>query len=165
MDVDAVVAEIISVAMEVATVVNTSPTEDVAVIAMLLTLLYVRKLKSSQQMKPTGSLTGSDNYNLSRPKKELLRWHCHLSHLGMKQVQWLFHGGTLSTSEVSHRQQEAATTLTCAPLCTACQCAKQLQHSDPGTKKTTVAHEKDALKREQLYPGQYMSIDHFHLSL
>ena len=59
----------------------------------------IRKLKSSQQMKPIGSLTNSDNCNLSQSKKELLQWHCHLRHIGMKCVQWLFCGGTLSTSK------------------------------------------------------------------
>ena len=34
--------------------------------------VYTRKLKSSQQLKPIGSLTDSDNYNLSQPEKELL---------------------------------------------------------------------------------------------
>ena len=63
-----------------------------------------RKLKSSQQMKPIGSLTDSDNYNLSQPKKELLRWHYRLGHIGMKRVQWLLCRGSLSTSEMSRKQ-------------------------------------------------------------
>ena len=79
-----------------------------------------RKLKSSQQLKPIGSLTDSDNYNLSQPQKELLQWHYCLGHIGMKRIQWLFCRGSLSTSKMSREQQKAAAKLTCGPLCTAC---------------------------------------------
>ena len=115
--------------------------------------------------EPIRSLTESSNYNLTQPEKELLRWHYRLGHIGMRRVQWLFRRQALSTSQLSKQQQAAAAKLTSGPLCTACQYAKQRRNTEPGTRKQTVPDEKDALKREQLYPGQRVSIDHFHSSV
>ena len=49
--------------------------------------VYARKLKKAKELKPIGLLTESSNYNLTQPEKELLCWHYHLGHIGMKRVQ------------------------------------------------------------------------------
>ena len=45
------------------------------------------------------SLVSPNNFNLSDPEKELLRWHYRLGHIGIKRVQWLFCQGVLGLSK------------------------------------------------------------------
>ena len=59
----------------------------------------------------------------------------------------------------------AASRLTCGPLCTACQYAKQCRKTQPGSQKQTIDSEVNALKRDQLFPGQRVSVEHFHASV
>ena len=128
--------------------------------------VYKRQLTNPmEKVKPIRSLTESSNYNLSQAEKELLRWHYRLGHIGMQRVQWLFRRGCLSSSHLSRQQQQAAAKLCKGPLCTACQYAKQRRKTEPGKREQPVKEEQHALKREQLYPGQLVSVDHFHSSL
>ena len=127
---------------------------------------HKRDLKAPlKKLKPIRSLTESSNYNLSQPEKELLRWHYRLGHVGMQRVQWLFRRGSVSTSQLAKQQQHAAAQLRSGPLCTACQYAKQRRKTEPGTKLSPTVEDEQALKREQLYPGQRVSVDHFYSSL
>ena len=80
----------------------------------------------------------------------------------MKKVQWLFCQEILATSEATRRLHASASKLTHGPLCTACQYAKQRHHTTPGTVKKVVKEAEGALKRDQLFPGQEISVDHFH---
>ena len=114
------------------------------------------------EIKGQPSLTTPDNHNLSEPEKELLRWHYRLGHLSMKQIQWIFRTGILATSERARRRQTAAAQLTHGPLCTACQYAKQRRKTTPGTVKVPIPESLNTLKRDRLFPGQEISIDHFH---
>ena len=41
------------------------------------------------------SLTAPTNFNLLNAKKELLKWHCRLSHLYWNAVKWLMRQGFL----------------------------------------------------------------------
>ena len=107
------------------------------------------------------SLTTPDNINLSEPEKELLRWHHRLGHVNMRRVQWLFRQGLLATSSAQRRLHSTAANLSHGPLCTACQFAKQRQRTTPGTIKKPIKSEEGALKKDTLYPGQLVSIDHF----
>ena len=107
------------------------------------------------------SLTTAANMNLSEYEKELLRWHHRLGHIGMKRVQWLFRQGILSTSERTRRLQAAASKLSHGPMCTACQYAKQRRKTMPGSIKHSIKQEAGALKRNDVFPGQEISIDHF----
>ena len=128
--------------------------------------VHKRDLKAPmKKLRPIRSLTESSNYNLTQPEKELLRWHYRLGHIGMQRVQWLFRRGSVCSSQLAKQQQRAAAQLRAGPLCTACQCAKQRRKTEPGVKLTPVEDEKHALKREQLYPGQRVSVDHFYSSL
>ena len=108
------------------------------------------------------SLTSPSNMNLTEPEKELLRWHHRLGHIGMKKVQWLFRQGILATSELTRRLHAAAAKLTHSVLCTACQYAKQRRNTTPGTVVREIKHETGALKKNNLFPGQEVSVDHFY---
>ncbi len=118
-----------------------------------------------QEGPGTASLTGMDNSNLTDAEKELLHWHYRLGHVAMKRVQWLFRQGVLASSERQRRLQMTAAQLTHAPLCTACQYAKQRCKPEPGTRKKTVPSKQHLLKQDQLFPGQRVSMDHFHASV
>ena len=108
------------------------------------------------------SLTAPSNLNLSEPEKELLRWHHQLGHVNIKQVQWLMRQGILTASEVTRRLHNTAAKLTHGPLCTACQFAKQRRKTMPGSVKRMIKPEAGALKKDTLFPGQLVSVDHFH---
>ena len=121
--------------------------------------------KKGQLNKPVSSLTAPENSNITESEKELLRWHYKLGHIGMKRVQWLLRQGILCGSERQRRLHTAASQLTCGPMCTACQYAKQRRKTEPGTQKRTDKASVNALKRDQLFPGQRVSVDHFHASV
>ena len=106
-------------------------------------------------------LTSPVNINLSEPEKELLRWHHRLGHVNMRRIQWLFRQGLLATSTAQRRLHQTAANLTHGPMCAACQYAKQRQRTTPGSVKKPIKSEENALKRDKLYPGQLVSIDHF----
>ena len=118
-----------------------------------------------KQKSGARSLTEATNANLSQEEKELMRWHYRLGHIGMRRVQGLFRAGWLATSERQRNLQRSAAKLTGGPLCAACQFAKQRRKTEPGSKKSVVPEDKDALKRDQLFPGQRVSVDHFSSSV
>jgi hypothetical protein len=113
-------------------------------------------------LRNTPSLTEGANFNLSEPAKELLRWHYRLAHLNQRRIQWMFKRGFLASSEKSRRAQAEASLLDSGPLCTACQYAKQRRKTTPGSVKRAVPTETGLLKRDRLFPGQQISVDHFH---
>ena len=108
------------------------------------------------------SLTEGANFNLGEPAKELLRWHYRLAHMNMRRIQWLFRRGFLASSEKSRRAQAEAALLDSGPMCTACQYAKQRRRTTPGSVKRTVTADVGLLKKDRLFPGQQISVDHFH---
>ena len=110
---------------------------------------------------PQPSATLATNVNLSDPEKELLRWHQRLGHIGMKKVQWLMRQGILGLSQRAQRLCQCASALTQAPLCTACQYAKQWRKPKPGNVQHARPNSKNMLKTGDLYPGSRISVDHF----
>ena len=107
------------------------------------------------------SSTMKHNHNLSPAMKELLRWHDRLGHLNFKQIQFLLRTGVLAHSEAARRLQASASKITDFPLCPACQFGKQRRRPSPG-KRTHVVRDRDgALKKDNLFPGQKVSVDHF----
>ena len=118
---------------------------------------YKAELKKRQP-----ALTSPSNFNLSEPEKELLRWHHKLGHVAIRRIQWLFRQGILATSDKERHLQAAAAKLTCGPLCTACQYAKQRRKTYPGTVKRAVPQEDGGRKANTLFPGQEIAIDIFY---
>jgi len=107
------------------------------------------------------SLTEGANFNLSDPEKELLRWHYRLGHVALTKVQWMFRQGYLGNTERERRLQGAASKLASCPMCTACQYAKQRRKPAQGSTRRNVPESEGALKRDQVFPGQEVSADHF----
>ena len=108
----------------------------------------------------TISTVSEANGNLSEAQKELLRWHYRLGHLSMKRVQHLLRTGALAHTEGARRRQAAACKVTDIPMCSACQYGKQRRRTTPGhTHKPT--DKVGNLKKDQLFAGQKVSVDHF----
>lgn len=123
---------------------------------------YTASVSDGDTPQALPSLTARTNFNLSDPEKELLRWHYRLGHVNMQRVQWMFRQGFLRTGERSRSLQAAAARLAKGPLCTACQYAKQRRRSTPGTVISSVPEQQGSLTANRLYPGQEVSVDHFH---
>jgi hypothetical protein len=109
------------------------------------------------------STSSSLNANLSDPQRELLRWHQKLENFGYRRVQFLLRSGVLSHTEQARRLQLAAAQLSSegCPLCAACQFGKQRRRPAPGKQSRIIKDSVGALRRDQLFPGQKVSADHF----
>ena len=105
--------------------------------------------------------TMETNLNLSPAERELLRWHDRLGHLNFKQIQFLLRTGVLAHSESARRIQAQAAKISTYPLCPACQFGKQRRRPAPGKKSSVVKDREGALKKDNLFPGQKVSVDHF----
>ncbi|KAL7569263.1 hypothetical protein ACA910_016815 [Epithemia clementina (nom. ined.)] len=116
---------------------------------------------SVHAMVSVSDVISFENFNLTEPQKELLRWHYRLGHMGFKKVQFLFCSGVLATAEGSRRLQTAACRLTSMPLCAACQFGKQTCRPTPGKISHAVQDRDGILKKDNLFPGQRVSVDHF----
>jgi len=101
-----------------------------------------------------------DNVNLSPAERELLKWHQRLAHISFAKVQHLMRSGVLANTEATRRLHRVACNL--PPIkCSACVFAKQRLRSSPGTKTTAVSDRQGILKKNDLNPGQEVSVDHF----
>ena len=107
------------------------------------------------------STTSARNANLNPAEKELLRWHLRLGHLSFKKVQFLLQSGALAFSEPLRRLQTSAARLTSCPMCASCQYGKQRRTPAPGRTVHTIRERQGALKVDDLFPGQKVSVDHF----
>jgi len=99
------------------------------------------------------------NVNLSQTEKELLKWHQRLGHIAFAKVQYLFRTGALASSESARRLHRSASNIP-APKCAACLYAKQRARSAPGS-KTVAITDRGILRKDNLLPGQAVSVDHF----
>jgi GAG-pre-integrase domain len=101
------------------------------------------------------------NRNLSDPEKELLKWHQCLAHIDFWKIKFLFCTGILSRGETNQRLHTAASKITTAPKCAACQFGKQCQRSVPSTTKSKVSDTVGAISRDSKLPSEQVSVDHF----
>ena len=69
--------------------------------------------------------------------------------------------GVLAHTESARRLQAAAAKLTHCPMCAACQFGKQRRRPAPGKRSHVVRERQHALRRDHLFPGQKVSVDHF----
>ena len=102
-----------------------------------------------------GGMCG-DNMNLTPPQKELLRWHFHLCHQGFDSLQRLLHTGHLGNSPLTHAAAKCD-----IPTCSTCEFAKVKRRPTTTKQQLPVSSKTHAVKRDQLYPGQRVSMDHF----
>jgi hypothetical protein len=101
------------------------------------------------------------NLNLDEQQKELLRWHHRLGHIGFRKIQSLMRSGVLCDSEKQRRLHTACCKIVTPPLCAACQYGKQKRKPAPSKTATAVRDNVGNLKKDDLLPGQTISVDHF----
>jgi hypothetical protein len=109
------------------------------------------------------SVAEQTNQNLRPAQKELLQWHFKLGHAGFQWCQKLFAVPQDPTREQVLKPKTAHVTTCEAPLCAACQLAKQKRRTPetPVTRRT----EPMVLRRENLHPGDRVSLDQYISSL
>ena len=105
-------------------------------------------------------VTDMANQNLSEAQKELLRWHFRLGHINFATIQLLLRSGALATSEGAKTLHRAASKCE-LPKCASCQFGKMKRRPTESTISTPVLSSEGALKKNNLLPGQHVSVDHF----
>ena len=118
-----------------------------------------------EALSTTLLVISNSNINLSEPEKELLRWHYRLGHLSFQKIQFLLCSCVLLHSAATRRLHASASQLNLPPKCAACMYGKQHHHPAPGKILTIVQNSVGALKKDNLHPGQQISVDHFMCSM
>ena len=126
-----------------------------------LAVNFLSPVADAKAIYSASSVVSQSNSNLSNAEKELLRWHFKLGHIAFSKVQALMRTGVLSHSEGTLQLHHAAATLSTAPKCAACTFAKQRVRPSPGRKISTIHDTVGALRSNNVYPGQEVSVDHF----
>jgi hypothetical protein len=103
-----------------------------------------------EALQTTLTTVNAENYNLSEPQKELLRWHYRLGHLGFRKIQSLMRSGVLSHTQSTRSLHTAASKITTPPRCSACQFGKQTRRPSPGKVSSVVKDREGALKKDNL---------------
>ena len=111
------------------------------------------------------SVADETNQNLTKAQKELLQWHWKLGHCNFQWVQSLAAESKLNDvkgeNEVSLLPTKHKISNISAPLCAACQLAKQSRRG-AGTSAEFKIEDRDMiLKRETTEPGDCVSIDQY----
>ena len=116
--------------------------------------------EAGQTLNATVASVHKENFNLSDPEKELLRWHHRFGHLAFNKIKFLLSLGLLATASWAglHR---TASKLRTVPKCAACQFGKQTIRPAPGITNSIVKDRQGVISAEQLFPGQQVSVDHF----
>ena len=104
----------------------------------------------------TAEVTTANNLNLTAGQKELLKWHYKFGHLGFKVVQSVLKSGAVGQSPVIKAASNCS-----LPKCSSCAYGKARQRPRATNVKETKALADKILSKEQLYPGQKVSMDHF----
>ena len=97
-----------------------------------------------------------NNMNLTPPQKELLRWHFCLCRQGFDSLQRLLQTWHLGNSTLTHSAAKCD-----IPTCSMCEFAKAKRRPTATQELLPVSSKTHALKWDQLYPGQRVSMDNF----
>ena len=123
-------------------------------------------LYESQNAEAFTKMFEDNNYNLSKPQKELLTWHSRLGHAGFRWIQDLMR--VQKPQVVGELAQppliptKITGTANCAhPLCPACQFAKQHRRTPDSQTTHNVPEHEMAIRRNDLYPGDCVSVDQY----
>ena len=110
--------------------------------------------------------THANNFNLSEPHKELLRWHYRLGHVGLRTIQFILRTGALAKTHAMQRLHKRAANVPPhdLPKCAACQFGKQTYRSVPGKRTRVIKEREGILSAEKLQPGERVFVDHFNCS-
>jgi GAG-pre-integrase domain len=109
---------------------------------------YEAHYKVAEQYVALHSTVAAENFNLSDPQKELLRWHHRLGHIDFRKIKLLFRSGVLSRGDVNRHLHTSAAKLTENPKCASCLFGKQCQRSAPATTATRVTDSHGAIGRK-----------------
>jgi len=115
------------------------------------------------------SVQHRDNYNLHPDQKELLDWHCRLSHADMQRVQMLLskpqtprgatEKGELYPQIISPVLKGASSCR--IPKCEACQYAKQRRTMPHNPRHPDSSYQEGSLSLDKLNPGDKLSCDQY----
>ncbi len=101
-------------------------------------------------------VTDEANQNLTASQKELLKWHYRLGHLNLTAIQNLLKTGAMGYSRLVQSASKCE-----HPKCASCEYGKARRKPTSATTTKPVADRVGALKHEDLFPGQCVSVDHF----
>jgi hypothetical protein len=111
-----------------------------------------------QQLIAALCVTDDENRNLTGPQKDLLRLHFRFGHIGFKHIQWMVRQGKI---QVINPKAVGNCRL---PKCASCEYGKATRrNTETSTTKFDESKEM-ALKRNDLVPGQRVSVDHYQSS-
>ena len=99
------------------------------------------------------------NLNLNVHQKELLKWHYKLGHIGFKHLQWLIRNNRIPVS--GNAKLIASCDL---PKCAACEFGKAHRRPTKTSMSKPVAAKEGELRKNDLFPGQRISTDHYQSS-
>ena len=124
-----------------------------------LPFLFVRMAwtvkETVQALQASIETAAESNSNLTSAQKELITWHQRLGHISFATIQWLARSGKLPC------KNPKAVGNCDIPICASCQFAKQKKRPDKASKQTTKSGKEMELKKQDLFPGQRVSADHF----
>ena len=103
--------------------------------------------------------TSKHNHNLDAAQKELLFWHFRLGHIGFAHIRFLARSGKLP---VKNPKMVANCDKV---LCSACQFGKASRRPAGTSKQIKDPLKEMELKKNDLTPGQRVSVDHFQSAL
>jgi GAG-pre-integrase domain len=105
-------------------------------------------------------VTATANQNLSEAQKEKLRWHFQLGHISFEAVDTLPRSGVLAQTDATKKLHKAAAN-SANPKCASCQFGKACRRPQPGCTTAQDPSNVGELKKDHLFPGQCVSVDHF----
>lgn len=122
-------------------------------------------LRSAECLSTFLSVTHKTNQNINASQKELLLWHWKLGHAGFGWIQKLAarQCNPKEGQEEPILSTKQPTVSSCqAPLCTACQMAKQNRR---GTGVSVKPDKEMAIRKGNIQPGEMVSIDQYISSI
>jgi hypothetical protein len=119
-------------------------------------LLPAQAEQFKQHLIAALSVTDETNANLSGAQKDILRLHFKLGHRGFKHIKWL-----VSAGHVSVPNPQAIAAIKRMPMCASCEYGKASKRTTETSTITPNPDKEMALKRDDLHPGQRISVDHY----
>ena len=109
-----------------------------------------------QHLKSAICVTDARNKNLTGPEKELLRLHFRLGHVGFRHIQWMVRHGRIQCSN-----PHAVANVKKLPKCASCEYGKATKRNTETQRTSPESAKEMNLKKEDLVPGQRVSVDHY----
>ena len=118
---------------------------------------YARGNAFPAQTAPTDPdhqhVVGSANQNLTNPQKDLLQLHFRNGHMGLQALQQHIRDGRVTSK---HPKASSCP----LPKCASCILAKMTTRHDGTTRSHKLKKTKGGLKKDDLFPGSCVSVDH-----